>query len=174
MRKCYLMLVVGILFISCQKEELVETAELEVSYEEYFKAEVDGVAFEIEDPAGIGGTIYPSHTTGIINFDFWGEIYDETKEVDYYTSFSFKVCFYDGPGTYYTGTDKTVSWADYWRDWELWENHYSYGVEPGEVIITKHTDDFVEGTFEYFAYNYDLDSTVYVTGEFGLLLEDFE
>lgn len=169
------MLAVGIIIISCQKEEMGEdkTAELEVLYEEYFRAEVDGVVHEIEDSSGIGGTIYPSFNSGVINFDFWGEIYDETKEEDYYTGFTFKVCFYDGPGTYYTGTDKTVSWADYWEDFEIWENNYAYGLEPGEVFITKHEDDFVEGTFKYWAYNEYLDSTVYVQGEFGLLLEPF-
>lgn len=170
------MLVVGLLFISCQTEEMAEDniAGLEILYEEYFRAEVDGVAYEIEDPEGIGGTIYPSHTTGIINFDFWGEIFTEPVTVDYYTAFSFKVCFYDGPGTYYTGTDKTNSWSDYWDDWEIWENHYSYGLEPGEVVITSHTDDFVEGTFEFNAYNVNLDSTVYVIGEFGLLVEPLD
>ena len=175
MKTHYLILAVGFfLFISCEKDEIEEVSDLEVAPEEYFIAKVDGVTYEIEDPSGIAGIIYPSHTTGIINFDFWGESLDESKDVDYYTSFSFKVCFYDGPGTYYTGTDKTVSWAMYWSDWELWENHYIYNHDPGTVIITNHTDDFVEGTFEFVAYNENLETNVYVVGKFGLVLEPYE
>ena len=43
----------------------------------------------------------------------------------------FKVCFYDGPGTYNTGTEKTISWDIYREGFELWENHYENGNPPG-------------------------------------------
>lgn len=170
------MLVVGILFISCQKEEIVEevTAELEtdeIIYEEYFRVEIDGESYEFEDPDLIKGTVYPSRNTGIINFDFTGIFDDSTKKVGFYKEFNFKVCFYDGPGTYYTGTPNTASWAYFFADYNYWENHYEFGNEPGEVVVTKATDDVVEGTFEYEASNDNPESTVYVKGEFGLILE---
>lgn len=176
MQKCYLMLVVGILFISCQKEEMVEekTAELktdEIIYEEYFRVEIDSVKHEFKDPDLIKGTAYPSRNSGIVNFDFTGIFDDPTKEVGFYKEFNFKVCFYDGPGTYYTGTPDTASWAYFFSDYQYWENHYEFGNEPGEVVVTNATDEYVEGTFEYEAYNDYLNSTVYVKGEFGLILE---
>lgn len=188
MKKYYLILVMGIIFISCQKEEIVEvenseveiveqeiveleTQGQEVDYEEYFRAEVDGVVYEMNDPELIKGTVYPSRNSGVINFDFTGGFYDPTKEVDFYKEFNFKVCFYDGPGTYYTGTPHTASWAYVWFDYQYWENHYEYGNEPGEVIVTSSTNDYVEGTFEYKAYNEYLETTIHVKGEFGLILE---
>ena len=91
-----------------------------------------------------------------------------------YNGFMFKVCFYDGPGVYHTGTDQTVSWAMYWEDFNLWENHYSYGNDPGVVTITGATEEFVKGTFEFEAYNPELDNMLYAVGEFGLKLESRE
>lgn len=173
MKKFFLILVMGIVFTSCQKEEMAEeeTAELEVEIEEYFRVEIDGVSYEFKDPEFIKGTIYPSRNSGVINFDFMALFYDDTKEVDFYKEFNFKVCFFDGPGTYYTGTTNTVSWAYFFSDYQYWENHYEYGNEPGEVTVTNAGDEYVEGTFRYEAYNDHLDSQVNVSGEFGLILE---
>lgn len=175
-RICMIFLVGFVSLNACQKNELdQELLELETpGPEEFFRAEVDGELFETRKAADIGGTVYPSWNTGVINFDFSGEMFDESKDHDSYKAFVFKICFYDGEGTYYTGTDKTVSWAMYWFDDELWENHYSYGNEPGEVVITNATEEFVEGSFQFEAYNPHLETTVRVEGEFGLRLESFE
>lgn len=179
MKKYYLILALGFVCLAaCQKdeleEEIIQTEELEAVPEEYFRAEVDGESYEADDPSLIKGTVYPSYNSGVINFDFSGEWIDESKDIDFYKAFTFKVCFYDGPGTYYTGTTKTVSWAMYWSDYGLWENHYEYGNEPGTVVVTNATDKYVEGTFEFEAYNNYSETTVYVKGEFGLILESVE
>lgn len=173
MKKYYLVLAVGFFILgACQKDEMVEeSAELELVPEEYFRAEVDGVHYKVTDPEAIGGTVYPSYESGIINFDFFAEINDGSSDSDLYKSFTFKVCFYDGPGTYQTGTNKTVSWAGYWEGWNYWEDNYAYDTEPGEVTVTEVTGDFVEGTFEFEAYSEDTETTISVIGEFGLLLE---
>lgn len=179
MKKYYLILALGFIGVSaCQKEEtaeeILQTEELEALPEEYFRAEVDGQAFEADDPSLIKGTVYPSPNSGVINFDFSGEWADESQEVNFFKAFTFKVCFYDGPGTYYTGTKETVSWAMYWADYDLWENHWQNGNEPGTVTVTHATDKYVEGTFEFEAFSTDRETTVSVQGEFGLILESEE
>ena len=182
MRNYYLVLMVVTLAIfSCEKDEAEENTGDAVATKElpleYFRAEIDGRQLEAKDTALIAGTAYPSYNTGVINFDFSAWMKDETAESeakDIYDGFMFKVCFYDGPGTYYTGTDKTVSWAMYWEGFELWENHYENGNPPGIVTITAATEDFVEGTFEFEAYNRELENTVYAVGEFGLKLESHD
>ena len=188
MKKYYLILTVGFFsFFACHKaeieinnieevndtkiEEAIVTGEMPA---EYFRVEVNEDFFETENAANIKGTTYPSEQSGVINFDFMTIFQDPDKEVDFYKEFNFKVCFYDGPGTYYTGTPKTVSWAYLFSDYQYWENHYEYGNEPGEVIVTKATDNYVEGTFSYEAFNDHLDSTILVKGEFGLVLESKE
>lgn len=156
-----------------------ETAKVEVLPQEYFRADIDGESFEAKDTANIRATVYPSYRTGVITFDFMGEVDQKSEEGEFDRGFNFKVCFYDGPGTYYTGTTKTVSWAYYWyskgiSEFELWENHYAYGNEPGEVVVTNATDKFVEGTFEFEAYNEYRETTINVTGEFGIILQSEE
>ncbi len=177
MKGYYLILTVGFLFLtSCQKDDVTDS-NIEKNAEvidEYFNFEVDGTSFSVKDPDHIAGTVYPSSNTGVINFDFFGEIISEFSEDNIYRGLVFKVCFYDGPGTYYTGTDQTVSWAFSWFDDELWENHYSYGNDPGIVIITSATENFVEGTFEYEGYNSNLETNILIKGNFGLELESQE
>lgn len=176
MKKFNLLLVVGVMMCACQKEEVVEeeNSEVEVEIIEYFTAEVNGKIIEFTDPYLIKGTVYTSRNTGVINFDFSADFYDESLEVDFYKGFLFKVCFYDGPGTYNTGTTETVSWAMYFSDYALWENHYSYGNDPGIVVVTDATEDYVEGTFEFEAYNTHYENSVEVNGEFKLELESQE
>lgn len=141
---------------------------------EYFRWKIDSTVYETTIGRHIRGTKYPSRNTGVINFDFKGEIINKGKDVDFYQAFNFKVCFYDGVGTYYTGTRQTVSWALYWHDNQLWENHYEYGNEPGVVEVTAATEEYVEGTFELEAYNTYLENMIYVEGEFSLNLETKE
>ncbi|MCM4161538.1 hypothetical protein FHG64_11525 [Antarcticibacterium flavum] len=194
MKKFYLILAVGsLMFGACQKEELPEDSsviiegvsesvqesteqagEEEEGPAEYFKAKINGDLFEVEDPQLIKGTVYPSRNTGVINFDFSADGVDTSGEENVNMGFLFKVCFYDGPNTYYTGTTETVSWAMYWTDYGFWENHYAYGNEPGIVIVTNATDTFVEGTFEFEAYSSDTETTIEVEGEFGIRLESEE
>ena len=170
MKRCYLILAVGFLFLtSCENEEVTDNKAEVIS--EYFNFEVDGASFSVNDPDHIAGTVYESSDTGVINFDFFGEITSESSQDDIYRGLVFKVCFYDGPGTYYTGTDQTISWAFSWFDDQLWENHYSYGNDPGIVIITKASENFVEGSFEYEGYNPNLETNVLIKGNFGLKLE---
>lgn len=172
MKDCYLILiVVGLFFCSCQKDDLSADKTDVIENEEYFTFEIDGTTFSVEDPDHIAGTVYPSSDTGVINFDFFGELTPEYSVNDIYRGLIFKVCFYEGPGTYFTGTDQTVSWAYIWIDSELWENHYNYGNDPGVVIIKNATNNFVEGTFEYEGYNPNLETTILVEGNFGLKLE---
>lgn len=154
--------------ISCDKEnpeELLNSEDLLAS-QEYFRAEINGKPFEVTDPATMGGTIYPSPESGVITFDLYGVI----EKGDDYEELNFKICFFDGPGTYYTGTTSSVSWADYYLNWEMWFNDYTL-EDPGTVIVTAHTEKFIEGTFEFNAYNYEQESYVSVVGEFKVLLE---
>jgi hypothetical protein len=114
----------------------------------------------------MGGTIYPSPESGIITLDFYGGIEDEKN----FEALDFKICYFDGPGTYYTGTTSSVSWADYYQNMNVWYNDYTL-EDPGIVIVTEHTERFVEGTYEFNAYNYDDESYIHVVGEFKVLLE---
>ena len=170
MKKQYLFLAVGLfIFGACQKDEISEeNLEIEDKPVEYFTASIDDREFDAKDPELIGGYAYPSQDSGIINFDFSADVYDGE---DFIQSLNFKVCFYDGPGTYETGTKKTVSWAFYWFGDGYWENHWMYGNPPGQVIVTKADDSFVEGTFEFEAYNEETENTIHVKGKFGVLLE---
>ena len=168
------MLTVGIfLIVSCQNDDNEKniTEKNTTEFVEYFNFEIDGVNFAVNDSDHIAGTVYPSDETGVINFDFFGEIPAISSEENVYRGVFFKVCFYDGPGTYYTGTDETISWAFNWTDSEIWENHYNYENEPGIVIITSANNSFVEGTFEYEGYNPNLETETLVKGNFGLKLE---
>ena len=190
--KKYCLIFAVILFLgSCEKDDLgeenlneenavdeqifesneVNTTSSEEERPEFFRWKIDDEEYETTEGKHIKGTVYPSPDTGVITFDFSGEIVDNSKEVNFYKGFIFKVCFYDGVGTYYTGTTETVSWAMYWLDYELWENHYSYGNESGIVEVTAATDDYVEGSFGFEAYNPDLETNIYVDGKFKLNLE---
>lgn len=154
---------------SCEKEntdELLEAEDLLAS-QEYFRAEINNKSFEVTDPETMGGTIYPSPNSGIITFDFYGGI----EEEDNFEALDFKICFFDGPGTYFTGTTSSVSWADYYQNLDVWYNDYTL-EDPGTVIVVNQTENFVEGTFDFNAYNYDDESYVHVVGEFKVLLEE--
>lgn len=180
MKKYYWIILFGMFLSACQSDEVISDPLLDDVFDakpdfvEYFRAEVNSKEFEVFNAENIKGTVYPSEETGNINFDFLGEIFNEDRETDFYEGFNFKVCFYDGPGTYYTGTPETVSWAMYWHDFELWENHYALGTEAGIVTITKATDQIVEGTFSFQAYNIQLETSVEAEGEFGIILESKE
>ena len=170
----------GMFLSSCQSDEVTSDPLLDDIFDarpdfvEYFRAEINGENFEVKNGNFIKGTVYASDDTGNINLDFLAEIFNEELETDFYEGFNFKVCFFDGLGTYYTGTTETVSWAMYWYDFEFWENHYSLGTEAGKVTITKATDQTVEGTFSFEAYNNQLENTILAEGEFGILLESRE
>lgn len=158
---------------SCEKEnteELLESEDLLVS-QEYFRAKINGKDFEVTDPEKMGGTIYPSPLSGIMTFDLYGW----TEEGDDYEELNFKICFYDGPGTYYTGVTTSVSWADYYKNWDFWFNDYRL-EDPGQVVVEEQTEIFISGTFQFNAYNYEAESFVNVEGEFKVLLEksDYE
>ena len=188
MKKYYIILTVGFFsFFACEKAEIEinnteeviapkfeQGVDTGVMPAEYFRVEVDEDFFETESAANIKGTTYPSDHSGVINFDFFMMFEDPNLEVGFSKEFNFKVCFFDGPGTYYTGTPYTASWAYFFSDYHYWENHHEFGHEPGEVIVTKATKNYVEGTFSYEAYNRELDSTAIVKGEFGLVLESRE
>lgn len=153
---------------SCEKENTEEILGSEdlLAAQEYFRAQINDSSFEVTDPETMGGTIYPSPKSGIMTFDLYGGI----KEGDDYEGMDFKICFYDGPGTYYTGTTSSVSWADYYHNWEAWYNDYRL-EDPGVVIVEEQTDKFISGTFEFNAYNYEDESFVHVEGDFKVLLE---
>ncbi|GAA4308348.1 hypothetical protein GCM10023115_37120 [Pontixanthobacter gangjinensis] len=150
-----------------------DTTDSEEERAEFFWWEIDSTKFETTIGKHIAGTIYSSKDTGVINFDFFGEIIGEAQDSTY-NGLLFKVCFFDGEGIYYTGTRETVSWAIYWDNFDMWENHYSFGNEPGVVEVTKATDEYVEGTFEFEAYNPDLENMIFVKGGFSLNLESTE
>lgn len=174
MKRClYLFLLVCFSLFSCEKEETETIQESEdlLTSQEYFRAEIDGKSFEVHDLELMMGTIYPSPTSGIITFDFLGAIDDK----EHYEEINFKVCFYDGPGTYYTGTTSSVSWADYYLNSEYWYNDYTL-EDPGLVVVTEDDGEYITGTFDFNAFNYDDESIVHVVGEFKVLLEenDFE
>lgn len=164
MKKYYLILL-GILLIGCEKEEITEVAALEAPTE-YFNAEIDGKEFTVTDPETIGGMVYLSPNQ-VRTFDFWGA----TGTEDDHESITFMICFFEGPGTYYPGNDYNNSYGDYWLSWHLWSTAYPH-MEPGEVIVTEQTEDFVEGTFKITGYNDEDDSYVEIQGEFGVLLEE--
>ena len=166
----YLVLFACTSLISCEKEnedELELNSEEFLASQEYFRAQINEKPFEVLDPETMGGFIYPSPTSGIMTFDLYGTIW----EGDNYEELNFKICFYDGPGIYHTGTGNTVSWADYYINWRMWFNDSNL-EDPGTVIVTKQDDNFIEGTFDFNAYNYEEDSFVHVTGEFKVLLEE--
>ena len=158
---------------SCEKEkteELLESEDLLAS-QEYFRAQINDKSFEVTDPETMGGTIYPSPESGVITFDLYGGI----EEGDNYEGLDFKICFYDGPGTYYTGTTTSVSWADYYNNWDAWYNDYRL-EDPGIVVVEEHTEKFISGIFVFNAYNYEDESFINVEGDFKVLLEksDYE
>lgn len=170
----YIILFTCVGLTSCEKEstdELEIESEALLASEEYFRAEINDRPFEVIDSETMGGTIYPSPLSGVITFDLYGEIIDG----DDYEGLNFKLCFYDGPGTYYTGVTSSVSWADYYHNWDAWFNDYTL-EDPGTVIVTKQTEKFIEGNFEFNAFNYEDESYVHVEGEFKVLLEksDYE
>jgi len=180
MKKNFFTLFIVIFLGACQGDEVTNDPLLDDIYDakpdfvEYFRAEINGENFEVLNGDQIKGTVYPSDDTGNINFDFLAEISKKELETDFYEAFNFKVCFFEGPGTYFTGTRETVSWAMYWYDFELWENHYAFGTEPGTVTITKFTDQVVEGTFSFEGFNNQLENTILAQGEFGIILESKE
>lgn len=168
----YIILFTCVGLTSCEKEnteELVDPEDLLAS-QEYFRAEIDGKGFEVIDSETVGGTIYPSLETQVITLEIYG-ILEKEKPEDYEGLF-FMICFFDGPGMYYTGNDYNNSYADYINgDLNLWSNSYPQ-LDPGKVAILEHTEDFVEGTFEFKAYNEYDDSYVDIIGEFKILLEE--
>lgn len=166
----YVFLFMCLPFYSCEEEnadDLLQESEELIATEEYFRAEINGRSFEVTDPEAMGGTIYPSPESGIITFDLYGGI----EEGESYEGLDFKICFFKGPGTYYTGTTTSVSWADYYHDSGAWYNDYRL-EDPGVVTVTEHTEEFVQGTFIFNAYNYEDESYVNVEGEFKVLLEE--
>lgn len=147
---------------SCQKEEIAEQAHLQAP--EYFSAKINGVDFLLTDPEEIGGSVYPGPGSKVRTFDFWGE-----REAKYYhEAIVFKIRFYKGPGTYYTGNNYNISYADY-RD--AWYNDYRL-EDPAEVIIIKASETFIEGTFAFTAFNYKTSDFVNIEGSFGVALEE--
>lgn len=168
-RWIFLSLWFSTIFVACEKksaeDELLDSENLLAS-QEYFRAEINGEPFEVTDPETMGGTIYPSPNSGVITFDLYGAI----EEEDHFEALDFKICFFEGPGTYYTGTTTSVSWADYYLNWDMWYNDYTL-KDPGTVTVSTHSEKFIEGTFEFNAFNYEQESYVHVTGEFKVLLE---
>lgn len=159
--------------ISCQKEEMpdehLDPKDL-LEAQEYFRAEIDGKSFKVIDSEMMGGIIYPSFESQVITLDLYGTLEKERPED--YEGLYFMICFFDGPGTYYTGNDYNASYADYINgDLNLWSNSYPQ-LDPGKVIVLEQTQDFVKGTFEFKAYNDYEDSYVDVIGEFKVLLEE--
>lgn len=153
---------------SCEKEGLPtendEQANLQIP--EYFSAKINGVDFFLTDADAIGGTVYFNPESGLITFDFWGQ----KEEKFYYEAIKFTICSYNGPGTYYTGNTRDVSVVDYLVNLEAWKNDYRL-KDPGEVIISKASNSFVEGSFVFKALNYQTSDFVRIEGNFGVALE---
>ncbi|GAB2760638.1 DUF6252 family protein [Salinimicrobium soli] len=153
---------------SCEKEnteELLESEDLLAS-QEYFRAKINGKDFEVTDPENMRGFVYPDPRSEIMTFDLIGW----REEGDDYEELNFKICFYDGPGIYYTGVTTSVSWADYYKNWDTWFNDPLL-EDPGQVVVEEQTENFISGTFQFNAYSYEIESFVYVEGEFKVLLE---
>ncbi len=164
----YFVLAVIILAVSCQKEEEVKE-ELEVEdaivYEEFFKGELAGKKFEIENPEYMEANRSVGFESGIPALSVWG--YEEGwGEMGIY------FCFYEGKGSYTTGNKKDVGYSYFWdAEDNYWEDLPQMN-NPSEIEITYADENIVEGTFNVVAYNID-DTTdvIEFKGSFGVLIE---
>lgn len=166
---CYLWV---LLFFSCQSEDLSSELNDESSeaFEEYFYSTADGAEFNVSDPGSIIAYSQVNPDTGVTSLFF----YAQPKE-NSFQFFGFQLCFYDGPGVYYTGDGLTPSWSYYWDDQTLWYSDLKLDENPamGIYTITNVTEEIIEGEFVITAYNsYDLNSLIEISGEFGVFCEE--
>lgn len=172
------LLLAGLMF-ACNKEEISEQLnEKEASdpveeiqqteNNEYFNAVVDSADvstdFIAEDPEYIAADYFTNPESGITSLT----IYGTTSESDSKTIL-FMLCFYDGAGTYHTGTNMTNSYAYYWGGNYIWYCDPGMG-DPGTVTISFADKHFVEGSFNINNYSYEpemSEKSIRISGEFG-------
>lgn len=79
---------------------------------------------------------------------------------------------YEGPGTYFTGTDQNANFCHYLYSGKSYMSD-SYKGETGFIDITRDVDGWVTGNFDFRAYNInDPEDSKRLTGLFKVLKEN--
>lgn len=133
---------------------------------EYIELAVNGEQFSISDPGKIFAEVQTNVDSGVTSLVLAGEI-GENELV-----FLLVVCFFDGPGTYITGTRNTMSGTELYMDGQVWLCSRS-SRDPGMVLITSADEHFIEGNFKIRGFNSELKNYVVQEGEFRVERREF-
>lgn len=173
MKKGVLVSVFLIFMCSCEAENIDEesfTGETlieDLGPGEYLYLSLNGEKHEIVDSVNLSAQVQTNQDSAVISFVMNGELPPENELI-----FNLVVCFYDGPGIYYTGTGDDLSGSILnLQGYEWFCNRTTR--DPGIVMIKKADEEYIEGSFKIRGFNPELKNYVLQKGDFRVKWEKF-
>ena len=171
-------------FLACQTED-IQTSEEETEAadiplpEEYFKVTVKGEEILITDEnvkssdrRTLGAEIYTWYDLNENKFHalrFWAKREGRLKDLETLGGYIQK---FNGIGVYDTGTNRNKNYCHYYEYGVSWYSDVNRG-EKGSIEITAYSQDHIEGSVNYRAYNAnDPAESMEIYGEFRMFIED--